>query len=466
LRGWERRAAASPLAPELMDEILAELDHILLLCRWAVEQESPRELEVQAAIDAFHSFVTNLYFVDEMHSAPGTRIGLSADRLISAARRHQGGAGGWAGSRGRADETDIYHLEITQLPHYADYLLDLTDYLTSAGTDERAAFLPIWIDECTVNGALVGLPYFTDIGMLFYRIDLLEKYGFSEPPATWDELEEMAATIQAGERGGPRGLSKRNFWGFVWQGKIGGSMLVNALIWQASHGGGVIVEADGTISVNNPRAAAGLQRAARWLGWISPPDSLVEHEIISMSRWYAGLAAFMHQWPGAFSYKNFVGNAEIRRVTRMVRMPSGGPAYAGAGRMGVLGGWPLTVARHARDPERAVAFVREAASYETQLRRVRENPWRFPTLTALYEEPEVLEAGPHFAEIKRLLTDGLLVRPSRVSGPHYPELARRYCATVHRILLGQTDAATALAELEQSLVALTGFRAGNSEMAK
>src|SRR5690606_35012320 len=79
LRGWERRAAASPLAPELMDEILSELDHILLLCRWAVEQESPRELEVQAATDAFHSFVASLYFVDEMHSAPGTRIGLSAE---------------------------------------------------------------------------------------------------------------------------------------------------------------------------------------------------------------------------------------------------------------------------------------------------------------------------------------------------------------------------------------------------
>jgi trehalose/maltose transport system substrate-binding protein len=46
---------------------------------------------------------------------------------------------------------------------------------------------------------------------LFYRVDLLRQYGYRAPPKTWDELERMAARIQAGERA----TGSQDFWGFV-----------------------------------------------------------------------------------------------------------------------------------------------------------------------------------------------------------------------------------------------------------
>ena len=105
--------------------------------------------------------------------------------------------------------------------------------------------------------------------------------------------------------------------------------------------------------------------------------------------------------------------------------------------------------------------MREAASYERQLQRVLENPWRLPTLTALYDDPQVIAAAPHFAEVKQVLHTGSFIRrPSRITGLNYVELSHRYTESVRRILTRRVDAATALADLEQTLVALTGFHTG------
>lgn len=74
------------------------------------------------------------------------------------------------------------------------------------------------IQNAIVNKQLTSLPLFLDVGLLFYRVDLLNKYGYSHPPATWDELFDMASKIQKGERA--EGNSE--FWGWVWQGKAYG----------------------------------------------------------------------------------------------------------------------------------------------------------------------------------------------------------------------------------------------------
>ncbi|MFF8019327.1 extracellular solute-binding protein [Streptomyces sp. NPDC007929] len=49
------------------------------------------------------------------------------------------------------------------------------------------------IDE--YNGKLYGAPLYFDVGVMMYRTDILKKYGFAEPPATWEELKSTASTI-------------------------------------------------------------------------------------------------------------------------------------------------------------------------------------------------------------------------------------------------------------------------------
>ncbi|MGH3148051.1 MAG: extracellular solute-binding protein, partial [Rubrobacter sp.] len=70
------------------------------------------------------------------------------------------------------------------------WVLDLSDRFK-----DPDAFLPGPIEAATYDGKLWSVPWYTDAGLLYYRQDLLEKSGYSEPPTTWDELQEMAAKV-------------------------------------------------------------------------------------------------------------------------------------------------------------------------------------------------------------------------------------------------------------------------------
>ena len=158
----------------------------------------------------------------------------------------------------RTSDIDVYSIDTTWQPTAAPHAIDLTRYFSP---EKLSAYFPQVIKNNRVDGKLVSIPTSVDVGLLYYRTDLLKKYGFSHPPDTWDELTEMAQTIQAGERA----AGDPDFYGYLWQGKDEG-VAVNALEWIFSYAGGTIVEPDGRVSINNSRAIDALNRARGWLG--------------------------------------------------------------------------------------------------------------------------------------------------------------------------------------------------------
>lgn len=178
---------------------------------------------------------------------------------------------------------DVYYMDVVWPKVMADEMLDLNPYFKN----DAANFPPFSIQNETVNGRLVGIPFDMQFGVLYYRADLLQKYRYSAPPATWDELEKMAAHIQEGERAAGR----NEFWGFVWAGAPYEGLTCAALEWQASNGGGDIIENDGTISVNNPQAIEAMQRARNWVGTISPPAVVAFKDDDVRNFWDEGNAA-------------------------------------------------------------------------------------------------------------------------------------------------------------------------------
>src|SRR5580704_3635277 len=230
-----------------------------------------------------------------------------------------------------SSSVDVYSIDVVWPGILNEYSLDLNPYFSS----EMSAVFPVLAANDTVDGKLVAMPYRADLGLLFYRTDLLQRYGYRGPPGTWDELETMAARIQAGERA----KGNESFWGFVWQGAAAECLTCNALEWQASEGGGRIIERDKTISVNNPQTIRAWERAARWVGSISPPSVVAYKEWDGTNVWAAGNAAFMRNWPQA-SVESRSAASPIRNKFDVTLLPAGK-----AGRAGTLGGTSLAVSR-------------------------------------------------------------------------------------------------------------------------
>jgi trehalose/maltose transport system substrate-binding protein len=283
------------------------------------------------------------------------------------------------------------------------------------------------------------MPWFTDAGVLYYRKDLLEKYG-KQPPATWQELTATARAVQRAERA--RG--NRRMWGFVFQGRAYEGLTCNALEWIDSFGGGTIVDAAGEITVANPRAVRALALAGSWVGDIAPRGVLNYDEEAARGVFQTGNAVFMRNWPYAWALAQG-DDSPVRGKVGVVPLPSGGP---GGKPSGALGGWHLAVSRYSKHPAEAADLVAFLTSPAQQKKRAVEASYN-PTIPALYADADVLAANPFFGELLPSLY-GATARPSRIAGPHYNRLSSDVWRAAHDVLAGK-PAAQRVAQLERDL---------------
>lgn len=337
-------------------------------------------------------------------------------------------------------DIDVMQIDVIWPGILAEHLVDLTPYI--APEDLQAHFERI-VQNNTVDGALVGIPWFTDAGLLYYRTDLMEKYGFEGAPQTWAELEERATTIQEGERQ----AGNTDFWGYVWQGAAYEGLTCDALEWQVSWGGGEIVEADGTISINNPQAVAAFDMAAGWVGTISPEGVTSYREEDARNIWQAGNAAFMRNWPYAYSLGNEAESA-IANTYAVAPLPQG--EGDNARNADTLGGWQMAVSKYSENVDGAAQFAVCMTSREAQKIRATQGSY-LPTIGDLYQDQDVLSANAFFEQLFDVFAGGAVARPSTVTAERYNEVSTIYFTEVNRVLTGEQTGQEAVEAIEAQL---------------
>jgi multiple sugar transport system substrate-binding protein len=317
------------------------------------------------------------------------------------------------------------------------------------------AFLQAPITSCSFENKFWGVPWFTDTGLLYYRRDLLEDAGFSEPPATWDELKEMASKIA-------QDADIRH--GLVFQGADYEGGVANGLefIWNA--GGNVLT---GNISVNDPdkpvvvtpniieidsdKSARGLQIERSMVEDGVSPETVADfREDESLDLFNAGDAVFLRGWP--FMYQIFDQKGQVDQdqvsIAQLPVAEKGMPSYS------CLGGWNMYINSESPNVDAAWTFVKYATAPEQQKFRAREGAF-LPTLTSLYEDQEIVGEVPVITRGGNVIERNARSRPIT---PYYSDISARLARTFNASLRGEVSPDEAVGNLQAELENIVSSR--------
>ena len=335
-------------------------------------------------------------------------------------------------------DIDIYPIDVIWPGLLANHLVDLTPYVSA---EQKNQYIPQIIDSATVKGKIVALPLYVQVGLLYYRKDLLEKYNLPVP-TSWEELEATSRKIMDAEHA----QGNTQLWGFLFQGRADEGLTCNALEWISSYRqGGQIVEPNGRVSIDNPSAIYIVNKVASWIGTLSPKGVLNYKQEDARGVFQLGQAIFMRNWPYAWPVLTSP-DSEVATKIGITQLPGGGKDGKSSG---TTGGSNFAVSKYSRHKEDAIDLILFLTSAPELKRRALEHGY-YPTMTHLYKDPEVLAISP-VAGIMLDVLKGATPRPAAQTGPKYSQASAIFWNMVHTTLSGKTPAEKTLTKAAKKL---------------
>jgi trehalose/maltose transport system substrate-binding protein len=320
----------------------------------------------------------------------------------------------------KSSSIDVAMLDVNWPGAFAPYLVDLKPKL---GKQMKQHIKSI-VANGTVGGKLVSAPWFSDYGILYYRTDLLKKYGYSGPPKTWSDLFKMAKKIQDGER-----KSNSNFAGFVFQGNAYEGLTCNALEWVASVGGGNFVDG-GKVTIDNAKARTILDAVRAQIGKTTPQGVTTYQEDQTEHAFDSGDAAFARNWPYQYGIGATAGS-KVKGKFSVTVLPHGSAGHS----VGTIGGWGLGVSKFSKHKAAATEFVRYMTSAGVEKFDAISNS-NVPTIVSVAKDKAVVRVNPYLkpaiANVPRV------TRPGKAFGTHYNEASKVIYQGINQILNGSS----------------------------
>ena len=331
---------------------------------------------------------------------------------------------------------DVLLMDVTWTPKYAKagWLEPLEAWLGADALEDLAPGAEL---GNAFDGHLWRFPLVADMGLLFWRTDLMEA-----PPRTPAELEAISQSLQ--QEGRVR-------WGYVWEGRQYEGLSCTYLEVLRGFGGRWL--RDGSPDLNSKAAIA----ASQWLRHlvdvgITPPAVANMAEPEALQTFETGDAAFMRNWPYAWAELNRDGSLLAGKVgiTTMVSEPQE-PHVA------TQGSWGLSVLSSSQHKQAAVEALQFLTS--TAAQKQLNLKWGYtPTRLSVFEDPELIRANPVLPELKAALAAAVL----RPVTPIYAQLSDLLYREVNTVITGEVDAAPAMETLQRNSIQLERSTGGIS----
>ncbi len=331
---------------------------------------------------------------------------------------------------------DLVNMDVIWTSKFAaaGWLLPLDDRISQ---QELTAFSPKDVEGGRYQNKLYRIPMRSDVGMLYYREDLLKEAGL-QPPETFEDLMRISQVLQK---------QKKVNWGYVWQGRQYEGLV--AMFAEVLKGfGGFWVNPDTLqVGLDKPETLQAIEFLRSTISQgVSPPGVTTYQEEDTRRLFQSGQVAFLRSWPYAWPLAQAKGSPIQGKIAikPMVHAP---------GKTGVacLGGWGIGIAKSSKHPEEAWKAIQYFTSEEAQRRFILSAGY-VPSRRNLFTNPEIVAQYPHYPQLLEVVDNAVLRSPiaqyaqtsdilqrylsAALSGRISPESAMQAAADETRRLLG------------------------------
>ena len=321
---------------------------------------------------------------------------------------------------------DVFECDIIWVSQFAaaGWIADVTDDIEPIADQ----YLGGPLSTVYYNDRAYAYPDYTDVGLLFYRSDIIDT-----PPTTWDELVELS-----NEHIGKDGIE----YGYLFQMFQGEPTSCNMLEFIKQNGGQDLV--DGQFVLNSDNSVEALEFVEELIdSGVSPEGVLTHKPADSRAIFEEGNALFLRNWTSAYALTQTEEGSQVVGKVGVAALPTG---PNGESSSGTLGGWAFAVNAYSEQSQAAKIFAQYMSSYEAQkisaLKR-----GTFPVVADVYDDEEVLNEQPYISAVKEA-ADAAEPRPQVRD---YSTVSTLFAEYIHKALTGELSNEEALQTLDEKL---------------
>lgn len=300
--------------------------------------------------------------------------------------------------RSKSNRIDVFAVDLIWVPRFARWGQPLGMYIP---VSERSRIMESALESCYVNEQLVAIPFYIDVGMMYYRRDLLESLPDYpqlreklKSAITWEEFIDLHRRL--------RRLNKpfytfpaKNYEGLV-------CSFIDLLECQEQS-----IFAGDSVQLNTPAARKALQLLVDLVhDYEMTPAVVTEFDEMNNYRYALNHdALFFRGWPGFLRNFDAFDAPEMKEKMKDVE-PAALPYFKDHKPVSVYGGWNLMISRFSAKKSAALEFIRFLMRKESQELMYDEGGY-LPVSQAVYQDSLFLERNPELHYYRRLLQNGV-----------------------------------------------------------
>ncbi|NQV38520.1 MAG: extracellular solute-binding protein [Candidatus Marinimicrobia bacterium] len=341
--------------------------------------------------------------------------------------------------RSKNSRIDVFAVDQIWVPRFARWALPLNEYfndLTVQGIKKEI------ISTCYYDQKLVALPLYMDVGVLYFRHDLLSNLPEYETivsklkrSISWKELNQIRDNYFADEEF------------YLFQADNYEGLICNYLEFLSNHNG--VLAENGHFTINTPEAQLVCKEMKDLIyeSKMSPSEVLTFNENESYAYSIENDVPFFRAWP------SMIVNTEIIPATQINKLMfldiASLPHEEGQNPKTVFGGWNLMISQDTENKDAAVKFIDFCLSHDIQ-KLMFEIGGYLPVLQSVYADSNTVMNFERLKYLETLIPNGI----HRPQHPDYTRVSDILSLALNRILANEVTIEEGLSKAEKDIHAI------------